>query len=88
MRSTAGSEAAQGGCDGKKSYGSYWAAKRAAHGLNRFRDTSRANPYRCPSCRCFHVGNTLGIKQRKRYSRHDERDLIRRGRITFSEQGR
>lgn len=82
MSYTRGDDAAT--CAGKKIYGSWWAADRAARRLNRFRDNSKANPYRCPKCRRFHVGNTMGTMKERRQSRHTELQRRRDGRGSIS----
>jgi hypothetical protein len=73
------------GCSGKKAFTSYWSAARGAKNLNKFMDSTRANPYKCPNCHAFHVGNTMGKKQPKRHSRHTNKEEFNRGRIQFPE---
>lgn len=60
-------------CVGKKAFTTYWQAVKSARTLNRSRDNARGNVYRCPHCKYYHCGNTLGKKPVKRQSRHDAR---------------
>lgn len=66
-------------CVGKKQFPSYWAAARSAREMNRYRG-SKGNPYRCPTGRHFHVGNTLGKMKSRRPSRHTLKEGSRYGR--------
>lgn len=60
-------------CYGKKVYYSYWAAQRAARNLNKHREGTKANFYRCVICHFWHVGNTMGKMRKRRPSRHTEK---------------
>lgn len=71
-------------CYGKKSFPTYWAAKRSAKALNRYRDGAKANPYKCDHCRGFHVGNTMGHNKVHRPSRHTRKVMVKNGRKQFS----
>ena len=73
------------GCFGKKVFTSYWSAARAAKNLNKFREQAKANPYKCPNCNKFHVGNTMGKIKRNRHSRHTVKEEFNHVRINFSE---
>ena len=59
-------------CYAKTAYQSYYNANRQSNKLNRLRDGARVNIYRCPTCRNWHVGNSLGTMKRKRVSRNNE----------------
>lgn len=61
-----------GSCAGKRRFKSYWSARRNATLLSRFRQTKVLNVYRCPTCKAWHVGNSMKSK-RRRNSRHTER---------------
>lgn len=66
-------------CAGKKAYPSYWKAARAASRLNKMRGHTKGNPYHCPSCKGYHVGNTLGRVQHRRISRQALRRALNGG---------
>lgn len=69
------------GCEGKKSYPSYASAQRSSKRLNKFHESAKSNAYHCTSCKQFHVGNTRGDKDRKRYDRNEVRRELRLGGI-------
>lgn len=70
-------------CEGKKIYKTYTGAVHGADHLNKYNAKSRGNPYRCPTCHFFHVGNTLGdLRKVKPYKR--QKKGARRGRIQIS----
>ena len=66
-------------CYGKKIFPSYWSAQRSARDLNKHRDGAKANPYKCDTCKFFHVGNTMGHMKHRRPSRHTKKGIARRG---------
>jgi hypothetical protein len=47
---------------GKKAYGSPELAARAARRVRRYTD-DRLHPYRCPECRCWHLGHSDSHKK-------------------------
>lgn len=64
-------------CNGKKAFRTYWQAIRNAKGLNRQYHGAKANVYRCPYCRYYHTGNSLGEKEKRRGSRKQITDDYR-----------
>lgn len=67
-------------CDGKMEYRSYWKAHREAIKLNRRRDGSKLNPYKCPGTHHFHIGNTLGKMRKRQPNRHTLKEIAQNGR--------
>ena len=50
------------GCDGKKSYPTYWQARKSTKSLNRQSGSAHANFYKCNNCNAYHVGNHMGTR--------------------------
>lgn len=65
------------GCYGKKVFHTYWEASRNAKGLKRQFNGAKANVYRCDRCRQYHVGNSLGKKEKHYGSRKQITDNYR-----------
>lgn len=72
-------------CYGKKVFDSYRSAARAAKKLNRFDDSAHVNPYRCPHCHFYHVGNRLGKVKCNRNNRHTNKEEFNHVRSNLSE---
>lgn len=67
-------------CDGKKAFPTWFQARDSARRMRRRDSSPRANPYKCPSCGKFHVGNT-GKMRRRRTNRHNMKGYLEHGRI-------
>ena len=63
------------GCSGKRQYPDYTNAAKVAKTLNR-RTETRAEPYRCMHCRCWHIGTADPDAKRKRLLALDNRSLV------------
>ena len=50
-----GNRTAASSCEGKKKFASYESARRNGMGSDKMRALP-ARVYRCPHCRCFHIG--------------------------------